>query len=186
MNDEISPAFSDTYDTYSKDVYAYFLRRVPAEDAQDSVAETFVVVWRRWHERPANDQLLLWIYGIARNVLANHNRSVSRQMKLRQKLLGAPTGQVAITDGGLESRFEHDRVLDALSKLSATEQETLRLLEWEGLSREQIASIFGVSRAAIDQRISRAYRRMEQRLSPELSSSLMRSTPSVAATEGGR
>lgn len=187
VNDPISlgfsSAYSQAYDAHSKDIYAYFLRRVPAEDAQDAVAETFVVVWRRWHESPADDQVLLWIYGVARNVLANHKRSIARQTRLKQKLLGSPSTRTFAASGA-ESRSEQDRVLEALSKLSATDQETLRLLEWEGLSREQVAELFGVSRAAIDQRVSRAYRRMGQQLSSEVSSSPMPSAPKTAGAEG--
>ena len=55
-------------------------------------------------------------------------------------------------------------LLDALARLPEKDQEILRLIEWEGLSREQVAEMYFVSRAAIDQRISRAYRRLGRTL----------------------
>lgn len=177
--------FSDSYDAYLHRVYAYFVRRGPAEDAHDATADTFVVVWRRWQTRPTDDDLLPWIYGIARNVLANRNRTLRRQGRLVQKLTGAP----ALTepnppDAVLTLRSEHDDVLRALSRLSAVEQETLRLIEWEGLTREQVAMVFDVSRAAIDQRVSRAHRRMERLLRSESPST--ESAPTRTSAKGRR
>jgi len=48
----------------------------------------------------------------------------------------------------------------ALARLPARYREVLILAEWDGLERETIARLEGVSRAAVDQRISRAYRKL--------------------------
>jgi DNA-directed RNA polymerase specialized sigma24 family protein len=45
------------------------------------VAETFAIAWRRVDAIPAGDQARLWLYGVARNVLAEHRRGA-----------GAPAG----------------------------------------------------------------------------------------------
>jgi RNA polymerase sigma-70 factor (ECF subfamily) len=163
MQDETPISFSDLYEAQIDSVYAYFRRRIAAVNAQDATADTFVVVWRRWQDRPPDDELVPWIYGIARNILANHDRSNRRRSNLRRKLLGSPVSTVMEpADTELAHRSEHDEVLRALAQLSPVERETLRLIEWDGLSREQVAAVFGVSRAAVDQRVSRAYKRMER------------------------
>ena len=157
-------AFTRLYEEHLGRLHAYCLRRLSPADAQDATAEVFTTVWRRWADRPVEAELLPWIYGIARKVVANGNRSSRHRHRLTTKLVGisplAETGPEAIIVLG----SEHEQVLHALSKLSETDQETVRLVEWEGLSRDEVAEVFGVSRAAIDQRMSRAYRRLERLL----------------------
>lgn len=48
----------------------------------------FVVAWRRIEEVPAADEALPWLYGVARNVLANRARSVRRRGRLSAKVAG--------------------------------------------------------------------------------------------------
>ena len=57
-----------------------------------------------------------------------------------------------------------DRVLRALATLSDTDQELLRLRAWEELSSAQIAVVLGIRPTAVDMRLSRARRRLEQAL----------------------
>ena len=57
-------------------------------------------------------------------------------------------------------RAEYRELDEALAKLPSRYREVLILAEWDGLDRETIARVEGVTRAAIDQRISRAYRKL--------------------------
>lgn len=168
------PDFAEVYDTYIRQIYAYCLRRTAPADAQDVTADVFTVVWRRWADRPVDDEIVPWIYGIARNVLSSRNRSLRRQVRLTCRLKGLRSSFVDGPESALLLRAEHEEVLVALSKLSQTDQETLRLVGWEELTPNQVAGIFGVTRCAIDQRISRAHRRLRDLLGPDLS-------PTIAA-----
>ncbi|GAA4976956.1 hypothetical protein GCM10023334_103440 [Nonomuraea thailandensis] len=52
-------------------ILGYVLRRCPRpKDAADVVAETFTTAWRRIEELPEGDEARLWLYGVARRVLA--------------------------------------------------------------------------------------------------------------------
>ena len=71
---------------------AYAMRRVEQpEDASDVVAETFLVAWRRSGDLPPDDEVRLWLYGVARRVLANHHRAGTRRERLTTSL--ATVGQ---------------------------------------------------------------------------------------------
>jgi RNA polymerase sigma-70 factor (ECF subfamily) len=59
---------------------------------------------------------------------------------------------------------QHERLIAALEKLSDKDRDILRLVEWEGLTREQVAEMFFIPRVAIDQRITRAYKRLSRML----------------------
>jgi DNA-directed RNA polymerase specialized sigma24 family protein len=56
-------------------VLAYALRRTTnSADAQDIVAETFTVAWRRIRDAPAYAEIRPWLYAIAARTLANQHR----------------------------------------------------------------------------------------------------------------
>ena len=138
---------------------AYALRRVEQpEDAADIVAETFLVAWRRGHEIPVDAEVRLWLYGVARRVLANHHRGGLRRERLgerlRQRIVAAVT-----PDPGSEVP-ERLTVQAALARLGAMDREVLTLTVWEGLEPREAAQVLRVSPAAVRTRLSRARARM--------------------------
>ena len=71
--------FAAVYATTYRGLLGYALRRCDTpEDAADVVAETFTIAWRRAADVPSGDAARLWLYGVARRVIANHRRGVQR------------------------------------------------------------------------------------------------------------
>ena len=70
------------------DLLSYLERRVADRaDAADLLAETFLIAWRRVDAIPADDQeARMWLYGVARNVLANPRRGVRRSSEMAGRL----------------------------------------------------------------------------------------------------
>ncbi|MFI6909486.1 RNA polymerase sigma factor [Nonomuraea sp. NPDC050394] len=65
--------------TYEQ-ILGYAIRRCSSpEDAADIVAETYVIAWQRIAGLPDGEAGKLWLYGVARRVLANHRRSERRR-----------------------------------------------------------------------------------------------------------
>lgn len=133
-------------------IILYAARHVGSADAHDVAAETFTIAWRRWDD--ISDPPFPWLLGVARNVVANHVRTLQRGRRLqdRVRLLTAVTGQSG-PHLDFEARLE---ALRRLAALSEKEREALLLTAWDGLSAEQAARLLGVSAAAIRKRISRA------------------------------
>ena len=75
-------AFEELYAAQYGDLLRYALRRVqePA-DAADVVAETWVIAWRRRGDLPPNSERRLWLFGVARRVLANQRRGQLRRSR---------------------------------------------------------------------------------------------------------
>jgi RNA polymerase sigma factor (sigma-70 family) len=140
-------------------VLAYATRRVtqPA-DAADVVAETFLVAWRRAKDMPPGDEARLWLYGVARRVLANHERGGVRRERLRQRLLS-----FAPPDPGIDlpSRLA---VRAAVASLPEMDREVLMLTAWEGLEPSEAATVLRISPAAVRTRLSRARARLRNLL----------------------
>ncbi len=64
-------------------------------DAADAVAETSLVTWWRIDEVPPGDAAQLWIYGVARRVLANDHRSLGRRDRRPDDELAVATEMLA-------------------------------------------------------------------------------------------
>lgn len=139
---------------------AYALRRVEQpEDAADVVAETFLVAWRRGPELPPDDEIRLWLYGVARRVLANHHRGGVRRQRLGDRLRQRLT--VAAVDPGDEVP-ERLAVRAALARLGELDREVLMLTFWEGLAPREAAAVLDLSPATVRARLSRARNRLRE------------------------
>src|SRR5215472_12223538 len=67
--------FEALYTANHAPILGFALRRTASpDDAADILAETFLTAWRRLDELPAGDDARLWLYGVARRVLANYYR----------------------------------------------------------------------------------------------------------------
>ena len=140
-------------------VRGYALRRAPADLAQDAVAETFLVAWRRLDDVPGDP--LPWLLGVARRVLANQRRTAERGAALERRLAGATAAPSP--DPG-EAAGEAEAVRAALDRLSERDREALMLVAWHGLSGERAARAAGCTRAAFAVRLHRARARLAAQL----------------------
>lgn len=188
MRERSSMGYSDNnqfealYRAHAREIYAYCLRRTSSDEAKDATADVFVVAWRRIRELPEGEEALPWLFGVSRKVLANRTRSDNRRERLGAKLVGQRQADVPGPELQIVRNEEHAELLAALAKLPARDQEILRLIEWDGLTREQVAEMQFVSKAAIDKRVSRAYKRMARTLGVQTQQVL---TTPVNVDEGG-
>lgn len=159
--DERRGRFEEIYAANHDPILAYVLRRSGSgEDAADALAETFLTAWRRLEDIPAGDRARLWLFGVARRVLANQRRGERRRSALSVRLR-ADLVQ-AIRDGG--PRSEHAAVSAAFDSLPERDRELLSLAAWEGLDAGEIAEVLGCSRSAARVRMHRARQRFAREL----------------------
>ena len=133
-------------------MFAYVARRAP-DRADDVVAETFAIAWRRFDDLPPDVEP--WLYGVARRVLAGQWRSQSRQSALVSRLVDV-TSAAAASDNDTD----HGDLYEALGRLGESDREALLLTYWEGLEPERAAVVLGISRDAVNQRVHRARERL--------------------------
>jgi RNA polymerase sigma-70 factor, ECF subfamily len=157
--------FELLYDELYAPISGYVMRRVAnPEDAAEAIAETFTTLWRRVDSCPPGDEARPWLFGVARRVLANQRRSERRRSDLADRLLAEADPTATAT--GLGHGFE-GRIARAFATLSEADREIVSLLAWEGLTREELAIVLGVSRAVIRLRVHRARRRFTAALAQE-------------------
>jgi RNA polymerase sigma factor (sigma-70 family) len=148
-------AFETLFRAHVGAVHAYALRRSDAATADEVVADTFLVCWRRLDRVP--EDALPWLYAVARRCLANRLRA-GRREQLRTAL--ASPSSADPTADVYEQRAHAREVLAALAELPAKEREALQLCAWEGLTPDQAARVAGCTAAAFRVRLHRARRRL--------------------------
>src|SRR6478736_858442 len=123
-------------------------------DAEDAVAEVFLVAWRRLDDVPAGEAARSWLYATARRVVANEARADARRSRLNEKLIGQP---VTIEEG--EEEPLAGEVHEALAALAPRDRELLFLTECEGLTATEIGTIVCRPPVTVRVRLHRAKRR---------------------------
>ena len=158
---------ADRFDELYRENYAavvrYARRRADPDTASDVVAETFLIAWRRLDFVPADPAAAQpWLYGVARRVLANIERSRRRADRVALRV-GQHSRDEHVPDTA-GSVAERARLAQALAALSSSDHEVLRLIAWEELDLAGAAIAMGCSRSTMTVRLHRARRRLEKAL----------------------
>lgn len=154
--------FEELYAATFSRILGYAVRRCDSpEDAADVVAETFTIAWRRIDAVPPGDESRLWLYGVARKVLANHRRGTVRRQHL-SAALAAETAE--LYERPPDDATQFGDVGRAFRDLPDDDRELLSLVVWEGLDHGEIATVLGCSRNAVRIRLYRVRRRLAREL----------------------
>lgn len=127
-------------------IYRYFRRRTAdAATAEDLCSEVFRIAWEKL--ATGGDLSVMVLFGVAKNVLRNHDRSVSRSANL----IGALRAE------RWDEAPRHDSpVREALERLSPDEREVLLLTYWDGFTSKEISDLLNTSATAVRMRLHRA------------------------------
>jgi RNA polymerase sigma-70 factor (ECF subfamily) len=159
MSTDDEAEFRVLFDEHLADLWRFARRRVgSAADADDIAADTFAVAWRRRDQLPPGPDLRLWLFGVARNLVANHRRTETRRRRLHLRL-------VATHRSAQIHEADSNPVLGAaLAALSDGEREVLVMRCWDGLAVHEIATLLGCTPNAVSLRLHKARRRLAERL----------------------
>lgn len=147
--------FQEVVEVVYEPLQRYALRRCDRATAEDVVADTLLVLWRRLDDVPG-EAVLPWSYRVAANVMANARRSESRRTRLHAKVVALDPPAQATWDPEPPDPDLHD----ALATLPPAEAEVLRLWAWESLTPAEIAGVLDTTANAVSIRLHRAKARL--------------------------
>lgn len=155
-------AFSALYARHVEAVYRWLAARIQWA-AADLTAETFARAWfsRRRFRDDRDGSALPWLFGIARNLLADALRNEQIETRARKRL-GLPL-DLATEDGyaSVDRRLSPSVALQSeLDSLAPHERDALELRVIQELSYDEIAKRLQIRPAAARLRVSRALRRL--------------------------
>jgi RNA polymerase sigma factor (sigma-70 family) len=135
--------------------------------AEDILAETFLVAWRRRHEIPMDREVAMaWLRVVADNGLRNHRRQHGRKGRLAERAARQLLVESRPTGAGARQRLEQRIVVaEAWHSLSDPDRRVLTLAGVAGLDIRSLAERLGCTPGAAAVRLSRARRRLEYALS---------------------
>ena len=160
------PAFERLYARYEKRVYQYVCTLVyDAALAEEIVDDTMLAVWRGAGTFTHTSRVSTWIIGIARHKALDALRRTGRRRR-----------EVEL-DGILDLASPHDNPADgvlrdqvsaitqrAVAALTHEHQEILRLVFYEELPYEDIASLLGIPVNTVKTRVYYAKQRLKEYL----------------------
>lgn len=170
--------FTAAYRAHYRQVYAYAVARAGRQLADEIVAETFLVAWRRFPAMPRAAPLP-WLLAVARNVVRERYRAEVRQHALAAEMQAWITEDELSVADVADGVAERAAVLAALAKLSDGDRELLTLVAWHGLAPGQAARVVGCSTASYFVRLHRARRRLQDAMAAATELELPRSAPAV-------
>jgi RNA polymerase sigma factor (sigma-70 family) len=152
--------FDATYPTVAR--YARH-RGLAGPDAEDLIAATYEVAWRRLGAVPAGEAALPWLLTVALNHLRNHRRRALRERALLERL--PPPEHVP--PPGEPHAVGWREIRHALDALTDEDRELVLLVAWDGLTPAQAAGVLGLTPAAARTRLHRARGRLADLLGVE-------------------
>lgn len=155
-------------------------------DAEDIIAATFEVAWKRMDKLPEGREALPWLLGIARNLSRNAQRKSKREASFVNEL---STVTVPWAEMPIEDRAASAEVMAALAQLRPLDRDLILLVAWDELSPAEAGQVLGLRPATARSRLHRTRQRMsilmqESGGSPRSSAGL--SPRSVSAREDDR
>ena len=149
--------FEALYVTHYQAIAGYVLRRVPADAADDVIAQVFAVAWRRFGEVPSPPGDRLWLFGVARNTVSDQQRSERRRFHLHARLTqDAAASRPAVPGHPAGEHPRGEQIRAALDALRPADREALQLVLWDELSHAAAAAVLGCSPNAFEIRYRRA------------------------------
>jgi RNA polymerase sigma-70 factor (ECF subfamily) len=163
-------AFREHYDA----VLRFAKVRADPDTARDVTAETFTAAWNDLDRLP--DEPRPWLLAVARRKLADHYRTRARRARGDAHLAA---GDAAVVPDHAAPIAAHDAIRAALARLKRADQEILRLIAWDELTRAEAAQVLGCSTAQVAVRLHRARRRFRAALELEDPAEPVRAQPST-------
>lgn len=142
--------------------------------ARDLAQETFVRLYQHRHRYRPSAAFPSYLFRIARNLLANHQRWQARHPA--QSLEAVPlNGAEPVDDrspaGMLEEKETALQVRRAIRTLPADLRETLILATYQSLGYREISQLLDCSEKAVETRLYRARALLKEKLAPLVSAS---------------
>ena len=134
-------------------------RGLTGPDAEDLVAQTLEIAWRRLGDVPVAEPLP-WLYAVAHNLWRNRTRRDRRRRELLARFRTSPPTEACEDPAVLAPGV----LRAALASLSDRDQEVLRLVAWDGLTPAEAAAVLGCTPVAARARLHRARSRLAARL----------------------
>jgi RNA polymerase sigma-70 factor, ECF subfamily len=157
--------FAGIFDRHYGELHRYLRRQVGTDLAADLAAETFVTAFaRRGSFRVESTDARPWLYGIAHNLLRNHQRQQRRRLAAYARRGADPLAdagaeaEFAMADARADSVAVNARLAKVLARMAERDREVLMLFAWADMSYAEVAQALNIPIGTVRSRLNRARR----------------------------
>lgn len=147
---------------YFPQIRKYFVRRAP-EEYEDLNATTFMRLSKSYANYRGEATVRTFIYSIARNVLREHLRALSRRPEFDPITTSLFEAYGRRPSSILAEHEEHQILLDALQELTSEDQDLLELRYWTELTGPELRELFGIPEGTVRSRIGSSLGRLRKK-----------------------
>ncbi len=160
-----SSAFGLLYDYYLPKIYRFVLIKAGhREVAEDITHLVFLKAWENIDRYSYRGYSFgSWLYRIARNTVMDHYRSSSPQVYIDDTFI-EPESDTPRPGENIDIKFESERIIAVMAKLSALEQDVIIMRFIEDLPTKEIAETVGKSEGAVKLIQHRAMKKLKELL----------------------
>jgi RNA polymerase sigma factor (sigma-70 family) len=167
----VPECFAEIFDRHAEGIYRYAARRLGRQEAADAMSEVFLAAFRnRRRYDTGRDDARPWLYGIAVNVISQHQRAQRRYARALASVADPPTADV-VADEVLDrvtAAQLRPRIMRALGQLPDSDRELVLLVAWAELSYEQAAQALGIPLGTVRSRLHRIRAKLRRAAGPNL------------------
>lgn len=158
--------FGELYDLWFRRIYNYVRCHVwPPSEADDVTGRIFEAALKGYGGfDPAKGPVQAWLFGIARNAVADWARARGRRAETPLDDAPEPASGEPRLDAALERREEREGLLAALAALDGRSRDIIALKFNSGLNNREIAGMTGLGESNVGIIIFRAVKRMQAEL----------------------
>jgi RNA polymerase sigma factor (sigma-70 family) len=159
--------FASIFDRHAPHIQRYLARRLGQQVADDLVAETFLIAFdKRARYDLVRADARPWLYGIATNLVRQHQREEVREYRLLASVVPEPDqdGHADRVAAQVTAAAMHRMLAAALAALFEGDRDVLLLVAWEGLTYEEVANALAIPVGTVRSRLNRARRQVRAAL----------------------
>ncbi len=150
------------FDRHAPEISRYIARRLGPDAADDLVAETFLVAFRkRGHYDMACPDARPWLYGIATRLIGRHRRDEVRFFRAIARTGVDPAAAADQVTDRIAAQAVRRELATALARLPQGQRDVL-LLAASGLGYQEAALALGVAPGTVSSRLVRARRKVRE------------------------
>jgi RNA polymerase sigma-70 factor (ECF subfamily) len=148
----------DLFREYSPRVLDYArYRGASLHEAEEVVSDVFMVLIRRPEAAPLDpEEVLPWLFGVARKILGNRLRGSRRRQALIERSEEALAFSIRSAPDFAAVATDHLIILQGLARLRPRDREALLLVLWDGFQYDEAAVLLGCTPGAVAQKLVRA------------------------------
>ncbi|WP_131738142.1 RNA polymerase sigma factor [Actinomadura roseirufa] len=160
--------FAAIFDRHAGRLRGYVARRLGPDAADDVVADTFLIAFRRRTRYDLSRRNAApWLYGIATNLIGERRRAEVRMYRAYARSGTDPLiaeGHAQRVADAVSAEAESPRLAAALASLTKRDRDALLLFTWGDLSYEEVARALDVPVGTVRSRLHRARRKLRAAL----------------------